>query len=359
MKPRKIAIVAEWLTSRGGAEGVVDNLLQIFPDADLYTSVFNEKTLPEYAKLKPKTSFLQKIPWLNRKHQLVAPLLPFAMRRMKLSGYDLIISSSSSVGKFIQKDIGTIHVCYCHTPMRYAWETKTDPRIIKLPFGKFFVRLLKKWDIESNKGVDFFISNSQYTASRIKKFYNRDATAIYPPVVINENYPSVKENNDFYFAISRLVSYKRIDLAIDACIKLNRNLIVAGDGAELENLKKLAQGHNNIKILGKVSNKQKDNLYKAARAVIFPADEDFGIVPIEANSFGTPVVAFNRGGCRETIQDGINGVLFERQTTQSICEAIEKLEKIKFNSVEIIKSAKKFSAENFQNNIKVFIESIK
>jgi glycosyltransferase involved in cell wall biosynthesis len=243
--------------------------------------------------------------------------------------------------------------------MRYAWECETDNRIIKLPFGKFFVTMLKKWDLESNHGVDYFISNSKYTAERIKKFYNLDASVIYPPVEIDTRPTGEIEKEDFYFSISRLVTYKRIDLAVKACMKLQKKLVVAGDGPELENLKALAAGHENIKFLGSVSDSEKKQYYQKAKAVIFPADEDFGIVPIEANSFGTVAIALNKGGCRESLLDGTNAVLFDNQTVSSVCGAIEKFEKMRFSPVRIAESAQKFSAENFHKNIKEFIDNIK
>ncbi len=358
MQPKKVAIVAEWLTSRGGAEKVVDNLLKIFPKADLYTSVYNPKIFPEYKNRLTGTTWLQKIPLLNKKHQFLAPLLPIAMRNFDISGYDLIISSSSSVGKFIKKSPECVHVCYCHTPMRYAWEPKTDGRIIKLPGGGFFVKMLKKWDLESNHFIDFFISNSNYTAERIKKFYNREATVIYPPVEIFSADVLSNKKEDFYFCISRLVTYKRIDLAVRSCIRLNKKLVIAGTGPELENLKRLANGHENISFLGAVSDGAKKTLYKNAKAVIFPADEDFGIVPIEANSFGTVAIALNKGGCKESLIEGMNAVLFESQTVDSMCKAIERFEKMQFDRRKIAASAQKFSTENFCENIKIFIDKI-
>lgn len=361
MQPKRVAIVAEWLTSRGGAETVVENLLKIFPKADLYTSVYNQQVFPEYKNRNVKTTWLQKIPILNKKHQLLAPLLPIAMRKLKVTGYDLIISSSSSVGKFIKKSPDCVHICYCHTPMRYAWEPKTDNRIIKLPLGNVFVKILKKWDLESNREVDYFISNSKYTAERIKKFYNRTATVIYPPVDItniNTNTTSTKERSDFYFCISRLVTYKRIDLAVKACIRLNKRLVIAGDGPEMDNLKILANGHENISFLGQVFDDKKRQLYQSAKAVIFPADEDFGIVPIEANSFGTVVIALNRGGCKESLINGLNSVMFDSQTVDSVCDGIKRFEKMRFNQKDIIQSAQRFSPENFSKNIKNLINSI-
>lgn len=358
MQPKKVAIVAEWLTSRGGAERVVDSLLKIFPEADLFTSVYNPKIFPEYENRPVRATWLQKIPLLNRKHQFLAPLLPIAMRNMNVTGYDLIISSSSSVGKFIKKSPECVHVCYCHTPMRYAWEPKTDNRIIKLPGGKLFVKMLKKWDLESNDSIDHFISNSKYTARRIKKFYNRDADVIYPPVEVSGEDIFTNKKDDFYFCISRLVTYKRIDLAVRSCIRLNKKLVIAGTGPELDNLKRLSNDHENISFVGAISDSAKKSLYKNAKAVIFPADEDFGIVPIEANSFGTVAIALNRGGCKESLIEGTNAVLFDDQTVDSVCQAIERFEKMQFDPKKIAASAQKFSAENFFKNVKNFIDKI-
>jgi len=355
MKPKKVAIVAEWLTWRGGGESVLDALLETFPKAALFTTVYNEKKLPEYKAFHPRTSFLQKIPNGRNRHQALPPLLLSAIRSLDLSGYDLIISLSSAIGKGINKPKGSIHVCYCHAPMRYVWQPEIDNRLISKPFGRLFLNYLKGWDLKTNKGVDYFITNSKTVQLRIKKFYGRNATVIYPPVnLIKSSEENKKE--DYFLTLGRLIPYKRIDLAISACKTQKIKLLVVGDGPEKDNLLRVA--NENIKFLGRVSNHDKEDLLTRARALIFPGEEDFGIVPIEALSSGTPVIAYGKGGATEYIKNGRNGILFKEQTTESLVKAIEEFNNRKFDKGYIIKSASKFSKNRFKNEIKEFIERI-
>jgi len=355
MQPKRVAIVADWLTSRGGAEKVLAALLEAFPRAKIFTTVYNPAVFPEYKSRIAGTSFLQKIPLLNRRHQLLLPLLPSAIGSLDLTGFDLIISSSSAVGKGVKKPAGAVHVCYCHTPMRYVWQTETDRRLIRLPLGKLLISWLKKWDLKTNQGVDYFIANSHYTAERITKNYHRSSTVIYPPVEPSHK-PARVDKGDFYFAISRLTAYKRFDLAILACQKLGRKLLVAGEGPELERLKEIAT--DKTIFLGRISDKEKIEYLRAARAVIFPAEEDFGIVPIEAMACGTPVVAFGRGGAKETVRDGQTGVLFDKQTVAELVRAIKRLEKTSFKDEVLTSQAQRFSKSQFISKIKSFVAKI-
>ncbi len=303
MKPKKLAVVAEWLTWRGGGESVLDAILETFPEADLFTTVYNEKKLPEYKKFSPQTTFLQKIPLINQKHQLVPPLLLKAIESIDLTGYDLIISLSSAIGKGIRKPENAVHVCYCHTPMRYLWQPGIDNRLVRLPFGKYFINYLKRWDLESNKGVALSITNSKYTAERIWRCYKRKADVIYPPVELCEETLTKKE--DFYICLGRLISYKKFDLAVEAFNGLGKKLIVAGDGPEAKYLKSIAK--SNINFTGRINRKEKTKLLSQAQALIFPAEEDFGIVPVEAMAHGTPVIAFSKGGVTESVVEGKTG----------------------------------------------------
>jgi len=354
MKREKIAVVAEWLTWRGGGETVLDAILETFPDADLFSTVYNENKLPEYRKFHPRTSFLQKIPLVNKKHQLIPPLLLKAIESIDLEGYDLIISLSSAIGKGIKRPEGAVHVCYCHTPMRYVWQSDIDDRLVKLPLGKYFLNYLKNWDLRTNKTVNYFLANSKNTASRIKKFYNKDATVIYPPV---KTIPplNIKKGN-YYLCLGRLIPYKRFDLAIEAFNMLGHRLIVAGDGPEAAKLKKMAR--ENIQFVGAVNNERKYQLLSGAKALIFPGEEDFGIVPIEAMSQGTPVIAYGKGGALETVVDGKTGVLFNEQSAESIYNAVKKFEKIKFADSDLLKQPEKYSLKRFQKEIREFIEKI-
>ncbi|OQA53295.1 MAG: GDP-mannose-dependent alpha-(1-6)-phosphatidylinositol monomannoside mannosyltransferase [candidate division WS2 bacterium ADurb.Bin280] len=354
MYPKRVAIVAEWLTWRGGGESVLDELLEIYPEAKLFTTVYNAEKLPEYKKYDVKTSFLQKIPFVNKKHQLVPPLLLKAIESLDLNGFDLIISLSSAIGKGIKKPVGSVHVCYCHTPMRYVWQSEIDNRLTKIPFGKYFINYLKQWDLKTNLGVDFFIANSANTSQRIKKFYKRESTVINPPVKIIKTANCKKKN--FYLCLGRLIPYKRIDLAVQAFNENGEELLIAGDGPELRNLKKIAK--KNIKFLGRVSNKQKYQLIRETKALIFPGEEDFGIVPVEAISQATPVIAYARGGAKEILKDGITGILFESQDKESIAEALKRFERTKFKSELLVEEAKKFSSDIFQIKIKKFIKNI-
>lgn len=359
MKPKRVAIIAEWMTSRGGAEKVVLALLEIFPKADIFTSVVNRNLFPELKNKKIRTSFLQTFPILNRKHQNLLPLLPTAMRSLNLKGYDLIISSSSAFGKGIKKPKGSTHICYCHTPIRYVWQPDIDKRLINLPLGNQIIKLLKKWDLNSNASVDYFISNSNYTRNRIEKYYRREATVIYPPVEtrLAKSDKSKAARENFYFAISRLIPYKKLDLAVRAANELQRELIVAGVGSEFNKLTKLAGP--TVKILGRITDPQKLIYYRKARAIIFPAEEDFGIVPIEALAAGCPVIAFSRGGARETVIDGKTGVLFDEQSIDSLKAAVLKFEKMHFSESIMLEHAESFSKERFLREISDFIKKIK
>jgi glycosyltransferase involved in cell wall biosynthesis len=360
MKPKKVAIVAEWMTSRGGAEKVFETFCEMYPEADIFTTVYNRSLFPRLKNRTVKTSFLQKIPYFNRKHQYLLPLLPRAMEGLNLGGYDLIISSSSAFGKGFKKPKDAIHVCYCHTPMRYVWQTDIDRRLINLPLGNLIINWLKEWDLKTNRGVDYFVSNSNYTKERVEKYYKRDAKVIYPPVYL-ERSREVSANKqhkrkDFYFAISRLIPYKRFDLAIRACNELGKSLIIAGAGPELEKLRKISGP--TISYLGNIDEKDKNKIFREAKALIFPAEEDFGIVPVEAMSQGCPVIASKRGGTSETITDGKTGVLFDEQSVDGIKKAILRLEKSKFNERGIISQAKKFSKERFIKDFSEFVRKI-
>jgi len=354
MSKIRIAIVAEWLTSRGGAEKVVESLIKVFPDAQIFTSVFNPKVFPELVSKKPITSFLQKIPVLNKHHQLLGPLMPKAFKSLDFKGYDIIISSSSAFGKGITKPKGSTHICYCHTPIRYVWQPDIDKRLARLPFGLFAISILKKWDLKTNKNVDYFVTNSKYSASRIKKFYNREAIVIYPPVPVYKN-PKVYKQDNYYLAISRMVAYKKIDLAIMACENLGRKLIVAGSG-EMEKAWRAIAGMN-TRFVGRVDDDQKVRLISEAKAVIFPAEEDFGIVPIEAMSLGTPVIGFNKGGTAESVVNLETGVLFDSQTQTSLEQAILKFESLTFKKDVLVGRAKQFW--KFEEKILNLVNKIK
>ncbi len=358
MKIKRVAIVAEWLTSRGGAENVIFELAKLFPKADIITTVFNSQLFPEFKDRKVITSFLQKIPIINKKHQLAFLLLPKAIESLDVSSYDLIISSSSAFGKGIRKDKKSFHICYCHTPMRWVWEPERDRRLARIPLNSFIKKWLKRWDLESNKGVDLFLANSINTSQKIKKFYKREAQILYPPVDIDrfakaENY----KKKDYFFTISRFTSYKRIDLAIRACEKANKKLLIAGSGPEEKKLKRIAG--KKVVFLGQIDTAQKIQHYKEAKATIFCANEDFGIVLVESLASGTPVIAYGKGGALEIVEENKTGIFFEKQTVDSLADSIAKLEKMSFDPKYIKQSVKKFDKIYFKKNIDSIIDNIR
>lgn len=346
---KKVAIVAEWLTSRGGAENVVFELAQIFPDADIFTTIYNKKLFPELKGRTVRTSFLQKIPILNKQHQWCFFMLPRAIESLDLSGYDLIISSSSAFGKGIKKDQGALHICYCHTPMRWVWEPQRDNRLSRLPFNNKIRKWLKAWDLKSNDRVDIFCANSRYTAEKIKKYYQRNATILYPPVDLAQFSQVKNSRTDYFFSIGRLIPYKRVDLAIRSCNKIGQQLLIAGTGPEQKKLRKIA-GDKTV-FLGHINSTDKKRYLACAKAIIFCADEDFGIVPVESIASGTPVIAYQKGGAKEIIQDGVNGVFFNKQNPESLLSAIAKFDRIKFNQKTLRQSVQKFDKIKFRKGL--------
>ena len=370
--------MCDWLTSRGGAAKVEEVIAEIFPSADIYTSVCNPNLFPWLKGRKIFTTWLNKIPYFRNKHQLFAWLRPILFESFDLGGYDLVISSSSAESKCVITKPETLHVCYCHTPIRYYWSDYHEYIRERLEFGILnpLVRLvmprmvfdLRMNDRMSAERVDLFVANSQYIVSRIKKYYRRDAKVIYPPVEVNERfniqYPisnkshknkTGEKQEDFYLFVGRLVPYKKADLVVEAFVENGRNLKVIGEGPMLGKIKKLSQGSENIEFLGFGNDEMKMEIMKKCKAVIFPSLEDFGIVPVEAMSLGKPVVAFGQGGARESIVDGITGVFFERQNVKSLNEAIERIERCEFDSERIIERAKIFSKERFCREFEEFI----
>ncbi|MCL2101072.1 MAG: glycosyltransferase [Fibromonadales bacterium] len=355
----RIALVCDWLTDMGGAERVVENLLSMYPEAPLFTSIARLKNLPDFFKKRNiKTSHLQKLPGFMRKsHQRLFPFYPLAFESFDLSGYDAAISSSMCCAKGIITGASTIHICYCHTPMRYIWEQKENYEkgmgLLKKFIFRILVHRMRLWDYASSQRVNYFIANSSTVQKRIKKTYGRESVVIHPPVRCSEFLPG-ETDGDYYFVLSRLVSYKRFDLAVQACSELGRKLLVVGNGPELKNLKKIA--NENVKFLGSLPDSEVKKHMSECRALLFPGEEDFGIVPVEAMSCGRPVIAFGRGGALDTVIDGKTGVLFGEQTTESLKEAIAKFEGMEFDKQAIRKHALKFDESVFRERIAEFVK---
>jgi glycosyltransferase involved in cell wall biosynthesis len=363
--PRKTAIVHEWLVNYAGSEKCVESFINIWPEADVFALVdfLNEDERNTILKGKhAKTSFIQHLPYAEKQHRKYLPLFPRAIETFKLSEYDLIISSSHSVAKGVRTKNNQLHICYCHTPMRYAWDEADYylseanlTRGIKGSLARYMIDYLRKWDVKSANNVNFFIANSLHIANKIKRIYNRGADVIYPPVDIKK-FPVVIKKENFYLTASRLVPYKRIDLIVDSFKKMpDKKLVVIGSGPEKEKIKNKSTPY--IDILGYQDFETLRDYMQKAKAFIFAAEEDFGIVPIEALSCGTPVIALNKGGTAETIQDGITGIHFAEQHTDDIIDAVERFENTQksFDAFKLHKYAEQYDRSIFEKNIRNFV----
>lgn len=364
----RVALVHEYMVQYGGAERVLEAFREIFPKAPVFTMLYDSKlTHEKFQDADIRTSFLQKVPFAKKYHRLFPALMPFAIEQFDLSYYDLVISDSASFAKGIITLPKTKHICYCHTPMRFAWDdcqsyTKESdyPSFIKrfVPFAMNYIRI---WDEVAAKRVDHFIANSNFVASRIKKYYQQDSTVIYPPVDAHKMQNQANRNKKqpkYFLAFSRLLSYKNIEIAIDAFNQLGLPLKIVGVGPLMKKLKKKA--NINIEFLGFLQEEEKAEIYSNARAFIFPQEEDFGITAVEAMACGTPVIAYRGGGALETITERKSGLFFDEQTSQSLLKAIYQFisEEKRFDNIEIQKCALQFDKENFKINIKNFIEKI-
>lgn len=357
----KVAIVHDWLVNYGGAELFVEYLLKIYPDAELFTLVYDKKKMGHhFENCVIHTSDIQKLPFASKIYTKLLKFMPKAFESFDFTDYDLVISSSSCCAKGVITPPRVPHVAFIHSPMRYAWDLFFDYKKRSGRVTQFFMNRwipnLRLWDYVSSQRIDTIIANSAFIARRIKKFWNRDAKVIYLPVDVSRFQPSEKEREDFYVAFSRLVPYKRIDLAISACKKLGKKLVVIGGGSEMENLKKLAGGDKNITFLGRAPDDVLEDHLQRCKALLFCAEEDFGFVPLEAQACGTPVIAFGRGGALETVVDGVTGLFFDQQETDSLCAAITKFEELEksgtFKKDKIISHARSFTEERFQNEFK-------
>lgn len=366
MPAPKVAIVVDWLTDFGGAERVILAMHEAYPDAPIYTSVYEPK--PELAEALNgadiRTTSLQNLPKKLRKvHKFLPMLRVRAFQKLDLSEFDIILSSSSAEAKQVRKTRpGQVHICYCHTPIRYFWshykEYKKDPGFGKLNFlirmaMPFMIPPLKKADYRAAQDVDIFIANSSEVQKRIKQYYNKPSTIIHPPVDVARFEPA-RIREDYYVALGRQVPYKRIDLAVAAATKLNIKLKVYGSGSEHERLMKMAGPTVEFYSdrFGDASDAAVTSALNAAKGYIFPAEEDFGIVQVEALSAGAPVIALSRGGTVDIVEDGISGVLFDQQTIDSVSLAVKKAESIQFMPATLQRKAKRFDKSLFLTKIR-------
>jgi len=359
----KVAIVHDWLTVYAGAEKVLEQLLKLYPHADIFTIV---DFLPQKDRMfleghKITTSFIQKLPFAKSKYRHYLPLMPLAIEQFDLSSYDLIISDSHAVAKGVITGPNQLHISYVHSPIRYAWdlqhqylrESKLDHGI-KAWMARYMLHKIRLWDIRTSNGVDHFIANSGFIAKRIWKVYRRESTVIYPPVDV-EAFELYDKKEDFYLTASRMVPYKKIDLIVEAFSAMpDKKLIVIGDGPDFEKIR--AKAGANIILMGYQPFEVLRDHMQRARAFVFAAEEDFGITPVEAQACGTPVIAFGKGGALETVADGVSGIFFDIQSVDSLCEAVERFETMVFDTGKVSINARKFSKERFLTELKSFIQ---
>ncbi len=359
-KKPKVAIVHDWLVGYAGGDRVVDCMHHIFPDAPIYTLVYDRDNMPAWFRdYDIRTTYIQKLPFATKIYRSLLPWMPAAFEALDLSEYDLVLSSCSSCSKGVITRPDAVHICYCHTPIRYVWDFYYTYRANANPLVRAVMpsqmHKLRQWDKCAADRVDYFIANSRYIAQRIKKYYRRDSDVIYPCVHINQS-PFV-EKEDFYLVVGRFTWYKRIDLAVAACTKLGRRLVVIGTGDEESRLKAMAGPTVEFKG-GGLSDEEVRGYYLRAKAFLFPGEEDFGITPVEAQSAGTPVLAFGRGGACETVEDGRTGLLFHAQTVESLAECIEKFEAegVTCSKEEIRAHSLSFSEARFEEELRAYCD---
>ena len=362
----KTAIVHEWLVNYAGSERCVESFTNIWQDAPVFTLVdfLNEDERRIILKgKKTNTSFIQKLPFARTQHRKYLPLFPLAIEQFDLNAYDLVLSSSHAVAKGVLTNSYQLHICYCYTPMRYAWDLYhiylKEAGLLSGISGltaKMILHKLRTWDIISSNRVDYFIAISNHISKRIKKTYNRDSVVIYPPVDVHL-FESQSDKEDFYLTASRMVSYKRIDIIVDAFSAMpDKKLVVIGDGPEMKKIK--SKAGKNVEILGYQAFASLKSYMQKAKAFVFAAEEDFGIIAVEAMACGTPVIALNKGGASETVSDNNTGILFDYQSPQSVKEAVLKFESIqdKFDPSIIRAHSLQFSRNIFEEKIKQFID---
>jgi glycosyltransferase involved in cell wall biosynthesis len=386
----RVAVVHDWLTIPGGSEQVVLELLEMFPQAELFTSIYDPAPWPaQITQRRVHSSFLGRLPGAARHYPKLLPLMNAAFRSFDLSRFDLVLSSSHACAKNVRTLPGTLHVCYCHTPMRYAWEEgfldgEQVGRALRLALPPLLA-WLRRVDLAGAAGPDVFVANSRHVAERIERYYGRTAEIVHPPVDV-EHYLGLERvagkagggardgaggtvgaepaGGGYYFAFGRVVPYKRVDLAVAACARLGRRLKVAGDGRALDAVRAQADRADGagaadsagIELLGRVSAAERDRLLRGACALLFPGEEDFGIVPVEAQAAGLPVIAYGLGGAAETVIDGRTGVLFDEQSVDALAAAIERFEGLAWDADAARENARRFGRERFRAEMAAVIE---
>jgi glycosyltransferase involved in cell wall biosynthesis len=359
-------LVHDWLTGMRGGEKVLEMLCEIYPHADLLTLIHVPRSVsPTIERLRPRTSLLQRLPGIRHFYRYCLPLFPMLIEQFDLDEYDLVISTSHCAAKAVVKTGRARHLCYCFTPMRYAWD-QFDAYFDKDRVGTLGRRVLKpvlgalaRWDAATAGRVDRYVAISQHVASRIRRYYNRDALVIYPPVDTGFYCPDDTVPEPFLLIVSALVPYKRIDVAIDASRLSGLPLRIVGTGPERDRLMRLARDRRaDVEFLGSASNEEIRRLYRRAAAVLLPGEEDFGIVPVEAQACGRPVIALARGGALETIVDGVTGVLVHEATPEALAAGIARARTLRFDSMAIRTHAVRFDRAVFARAIQTTVESL-
>jgi glycosyltransferase involved in cell wall biosynthesis len=347
----RVAIVSDPLVQRGGAERVVEAIARLFPDAPIHALLYSSKLGPASLRGRVRSSYLRRIPGAERRHRLLLPFFPAAIESIDVRPYDVIISSHHTVAKGLMRGADALHVCYCHTPMRALWERTheelaTLPALLR-PIGAAIFRSLRVWDVATVPRVDMFVANSETTRQRIRKHYGRDSVVVYPPIDIDRFTPSADVvPEDYYLVASRLVPYKRVELALEAAQLAKRRLIIVGEGPGRAAL--LARGAD---IRGHVTDDELVSLMRGARALIFPQNEDFGMTPVEMMACGRPVIAYGRGGAAETVVDGVTGILVEEQTPDAFARGIERFESLTISPAACRARAEEFSFARFEREL--------
>lgn len=354
----KVAIAHDSITQLGGAERVVQAIHEVYPDAPVFTLIYDKKLKEHFEDWTIVSSPLQYLYDIVPKFQFMLPLIPFAVKFFDFSKFDVVISSSSVFMKGINVPKDVLHINYCHTPARFLWDHKDEyikeeaPTLLK-PILKWYLKWMQGWDYRGAQRVNKFLVNSSNIENKVKKFYKRESTILYPFVDIEYFHPTI-EKEDYYLVAGRLQGYKRADLVIQLFNKLGKRLHVVGTGRAVAKLQEIAG--SNIHFMGRVPDHVLRDQFSGARAYIYPQEEDFGIMPLEANATGTPVIAYGKGGALETVIDGKTGVLFEEQTEESLKAAIERFEHSTFLSEDLFEQAHKFSKERFKRELREFVE---
>ncbi len=357
----KIAVAHDYFIQMGGAEKVADEIHKMFPSATMFTTVDKRSEIPSVLRNSPvQTSFMQNLPKIKKHFRHYFALYPLAVESLNLKEFDLILSSTSGYAKGVRKRRGAIHICYCHTPMRWVWryddyaEREQFNGVKRLLLPPVLAGL-RRWDLRAAEQPDFYIANSENIAQRIKEIYGRESIVIPPPIDVNR-FVADEPDEDFYLVLSRLVGYKKIDLAIEACKKLNRRLVVIGDGPDRKRLEQLAG--KQIEFLGRQPDEVVTKYASRCRALLFPGEEDFGMVPLEINASGRPVIAYRKGGAMETVIEGETGLFFDEQTAESLAASIEDFESRSWNRQAMRKHAEKFDTKIFTERISNFLQKV-